>query len=96
MIEWLSFPRPQIGESLSPGVWGILEYLNATAALEASSGVRDLPARVAWENREARLITAAERGPGLMVDRGDFDNRLLGLAEAQGALRSSTCPGRAH
>ena len=87
LIERLPFPRPQIGESLSPGVRDILEFLDAVSALDASAVVKDLPARVAWESRDPRLFTALERGPGLMVDRGDFDTRLLALAESRGALR---------
>jgi flavin-dependent dehydrogenase len=87
LIECLSFPRPQIGESISPGVWDILEYLDAVPALDESAVVKGLPARVAWEGREPRFFSALERGPGLMVDRGDFDARLAALAEARGALR---------
>jgi flavin-dependent dehydrogenase len=41
--------------------------------------------RVVWEDREARLIPAEDRGPSAMVDRGAFDARLAGLAERRGA-----------
>jgi flavin-dependent dehydrogenase len=87
LIECLPFPRPQIGESISPGVWNILHYLDAVPALEASAVVKGLPARVAWESREPRFFTALERGPGVMVDRADFDARLAALAVTRGALR---------
>ena len=87
LIECLPFPRPQIGESISPGIWDILEYLDAAPALDKSAVLGGVPARVAWESREPRLISAPERGPGVMVDRGDFDARLAALAEARGALR---------
>jgi flavin-dependent dehydrogenase len=87
LIECLPFPRPQIGESISPGVWDVLKYLDAVPALDFSAVVKGVPARVAWERREPRFFTAVERGPGLIVDRGDFDAWLAALAEARGALR---------
>jgi flavin-dependent dehydrogenase len=87
LIECLPFPRPQIGESLSAGVWGILQYLDAVTSLDKSAFLTNVPAQVAWESREARLVAAADRGAGLMVDRADFDTRLVALAESRGALR---------
>ena len=87
LIERLAFPRPQVGESLSPGIWDILEYLDAAAEIRRSALLSDLPARIAWESREPRLNKAEERGPGVMVDRGEFDARLADLAERRGALR---------
>jgi flavin-dependent dehydrogenase len=87
LIDRLAFPRPQIGESLSPGVWEILKYLDALPAIASARFLTDLPARVAWDNREPRLFTAAERGPGVIVDRADFDDRLAALAETRGARR---------
>jgi flavin-dependent dehydrogenase len=87
LIERLPFPRPQVGEALSPGVWNFLSLLDPEAEAEARSCtlVDHLPARVAWEGREPRLIRAEDRGPFAMVDRGAFDARLSGLAERRGA-----------
>lgn len=87
LLERLPFPRPQVGEALSPGVWDVLSLLDSEAEAEArrSTLVEHLPARVAWEDREPRLIRAEDRGPGAMVDRGTFDARLAGLAERRGA-----------
>jgi flavin-dependent dehydrogenase len=86
LIERLPFPRRQIGESISPGVWAILDFLEATATLGEAAYLKDVPARVAWEDREPTLIPPSARGPGVMVDRGDFDARLLALAARRGAL----------
>src|SRR5262249_48207476 len=72
LIERLPFPRRQIGESISPGVWAILDFLEANATLVEAAHLKDVPARVAWEDREPTLITPSARGPGVMVDRGDF------------------------
>ncbi len=87
LIDRLAFPRPQVGESLSPGVWNILEFLDAATEIRRSAILNDLPARIAWESREPRLIKGEERGPGVMVDRGEFDARQANLAERRGAFR---------
>ncbi len=87
LIERDAFPRPHVGESLSPGVWEFFNYLNAIEVLESTRSLKNISAWVAWETREPRLITAAERGPGVIVDRGDFDQQLVSLAESRGAIR---------
>lgn len=83
LIERRVFPRTQIGESLSPGIGNILDYIGATSALAESSMLRDLPARVIWDHPKPLLI--GPRGPGGMVNRAEFDARLLALAQAHGA-----------
>lgn len=85
VIERRSFPRPQIGESISPGIGNILEYIGASSALETPHFLAGLPARVIWERREPESITAEHRGIGIMVDRAEFDTHLLNLVKAQGA-----------
>lgn len=83
LIERHVFPRPQIGESLSPGIWNILDYIGAASALAESPLLHDLPARTIWENPEPLLT--GPRGQGVMVDRAEFDARLLALAQTRGA-----------
>jgi flavin-dependent dehydrogenase len=85
LVERLLFPRPQVGESLSPGVWDVLSLLDADTEVRRSALVEHLPARVAWDDREPRLIPAEARDAGAMVDRGAFDARLASLAERRGA-----------
>jgi flavin-dependent dehydrogenase len=87
VIECLAFPRPQVGESLSPGVWDVLDYLDAAGEIRQSAVLYNLPARIAWESRHPRLSTAEERGPGVIVDRGEFDATLVNLAVRRGAIR---------
>jgi flavin-dependent dehydrogenase len=83
LIERRVFPRSQIGESLSPGIWDILDYLGASSALAESPLLGDLPTRVIWDHPESLLI--GPRGSGGMVNRAEFDGRLLALAQARGA-----------
>lgn len=85
IVEHLEFPRFQIGESLSPGIWNIFEYLRAEKLLTRPEYIRDLPARVIWEQPAEKLLSSSERGPGIMVDRARFDLELLDLCRRRGA-----------
>lgn len=46
LIEQTSFPRPQIGESLSPGIQNIFQYLDAEVVLQRSEYKYGLGAKV--------------------------------------------------
>jgi flavin-dependent dehydrogenase len=84
MVESEVFPRPQIGESLSPGIHHIFDYLDAAPLLKESHCQHYLPAQVIWESKHPLLLTPQRRGHGAMVDRGLLDKGLLDLAVARG------------
>ncbi len=84
LIEEEAFPRPQIGESLSPGIHPIFDYLGAGELLEDTHYLRDIPARIAWGPGEPALLEAGQRGAGLMVDRARLDAQMLALAVSRG------------
>ena len=84
LAEQQVFPRAQIGESLSPGVWNIFNYLKAGHLLSDERYFPDLPAAVIWEGRSVQTITPEQRGPGLMADRGQLDLGLISLAVSRG------------
>jgi flavin-dependent dehydrogenase len=84
VVERDRFPRPHIGESVSPGVWPLLEMLGARTAVEAAGFPRAIEAHVRWGTPETRRLTTAE--PSISVDRGVFDQLLLSRAEAAGAM----------
>lgn len=84
LVEQEAFPRPQIGESLSPGVRAIFAYIGASHLLDDARYLRDIPARIAWEAGEPVLLEAGERGGGLMVDRAHLDAQLLAFAVGRG------------
>ncbi|WP_161964318.1 flavin-dependent monooxygenase QhpG [Chitinophaga flava] len=83
MIERETFPRPQIGESLSPGIRNIFDYLDAAPLLQQDHCLHQLPAQVIWNKPEPDIQA---RGHGLMVDRGRLDKALLDLAVARGLI----------
>lgn len=84
LIEQEQFPRPQIGESLSPGVRHIFDYLGAGKLLEDARYLHDIPVRIAWNKGEPVLLEAGQRGAGLMVDRAHLDAQMLALAIRMG------------
>ena len=84
LVEQEAFPRPQIGESLSPGVRSIFAYLGAGELLEDPRYLPDIPARVAWGSGEPLLVEPAQRGGGVMVDRAHLDAQLLAAAIGKG------------
>ena len=82
LIESVAFPRPRIGESLSPGVLPLLETTGASLAVEMA-GFRPVhKVMVTWDG--APRIRADDSGQGLLVDRGRFDRLLLMRAEQLG------------
>ena len=84
LIEQTPFPRPQIGESLSPGIQNIFQYLEAEDLLQRPGYINDLGARVKWETETPHLIPAQQRGAGVVVDRSQLDADLLALATKRG------------
>lgn len=80
LAERRRFPRPALGESLSPGVAPLLESLGAGAALEGATPVREVV--VQWEGQARRRDDP--RAEGRLVDRGAFDARLLDHARGMG------------
>ncbi|WP_119272005.1 flavin-dependent monooxygenase QhpG [Taklimakanibacter deserti] len=80
LIESARFPRPHLGESLSPGVVPLLESLGAEGALAGARPVRQV--EVAWDGPP--LIRADVRAEGRLVDRGTFDRRLIDHARGLG------------
>ncbi|WP_169741222.1 flavin-dependent monooxygenase QhpG [Andreprevotia chitinilytica] len=84
LIDRQTLPRPNLGESLTPGIRNILEYLDAGDLLDRVPRRAGLQTRVIWRGEKVALREAGS-GTGLMVDRGCFDQQLLQLAESRGA-----------
>ncbi len=84
LAESAAFPRPQIGESLSPGIRNIFDYLEASHLLSQRNYLHQLNAHVIWDTTAVQTVSAAQRGPGIMVDRGLLDQDLLALAVERG------------
>ncbi|WP_421696454.1 flavin-dependent monooxygenase QhpG [Aestuariivirga sp.] len=82
LVERLAFPRPRLGESLTPGVRDLLKATGAWPMVEREAFPTARDVHVLWEDDTVvRMKPGAE---GLLVDRGRFDQLLLSHAIRQG------------
>ena len=91
LVERRPFPRPHVGEALSPGVRALLDVLDLPHALDGA-----LPSQgtlVRWEDATTHLVAPDPRA--VTVDRGRFDHALLAAARAAGvSVRQPARAGR--
>jgi flavin-dependent dehydrogenase len=82
LVERATFPRPRLGESLTPGVLPLLGLTGADEQIQAAGFPQLESVMVGWEGvpRERR----EDGSPGLLVDRGRFDLLLLEHARSLG------------
>jgi 2-polyprenyl-6-methoxyphenol hydroxylase-like FAD-dependent oxidoreductase len=83
IVERSIFPRPRIGESLSPGIRPQLRMLGASAAAAAAGFLPCLTSLIQWDGDTVMHRDFGD-GSGLLVDRGRFDALLLDRARAEG------------
>jgi len=75
LIERQRFPRAHLGESLSPGVMTLLRAADMHESIEAAGFANVKGVWVKWTGEPRLRDDAGEKG--LLVDRGEFDHRLL-------------------
>lgn len=81
LVERRAFPRPHVGESLSPGVWVHFATLDIADRI-ASAGFRLSSATLLrWLGETERIVSDR---PSLIVDRARFDALLLDAARDAG------------
>ncbi|MBS7253588.1 flavin-dependent monooxygenase QhpG [Flavobacterium branchiicola] len=84
MLEQEEFPRAQIGESLSPGIRNIFDYLNTGDLLDDSMYLNRISAKVIWENKEQIYERPGQNNGGIIVDRSRLDQELLRFTVSKG------------
>jgi flavin-dependent dehydrogenase len=82
LIERQRFPRAHLGESLSPGVMPLLRSADMHETIEAARFASVTGVWVKWAGEPRLRDDAGEKG--LLVDRGEFDRRLLERARSFG------------
>jgi flavin-dependent dehydrogenase len=82
LIERQRFPRTHLGESLSPGVMTLLRSADMHETIEAACFASVKGVWVKWAGEPRLRGDAGEKG--LLVDRGEFDRRLLQRARGFG------------
>jgi flavin-dependent dehydrogenase len=83
LIESARFPRPRLGESLSPGVEPLLAASGFRGAVESCAIAPIRNVAVKWPDGPRSPEDPRQRG--FVVDRGEFDLSLLERARALGA-----------
>ncbi len=84
LVESQAFPRPHVGESLSPGVWKLFQYMDAIPLLQNQTYIQGLGAKVIWEDHSMRDLRPEDRGPGVLVNRSKLDKDMLELGQKRG------------
>src|SRR3989441_8246321 len=86
VLEKHRFPRHQIGESLTPSILPILDFLGLRARVEAVWVLRMVGPTVCWGSPQPRTsyYSADHTRRGFQVWREDFDQLLLDHAPSGG------------
>lgn len=86
LFEKRRFPRPQIGESLTPNILPLLDFLNLRASIEAAGFLRMAGHTVCWGSAQPRTsyYSSDHSRRGFQVWRADFDHLLLEHARRSG------------
>ena len=86
VLEKHRFPRHQIGESLTPSILPILDFLGLRACVEAAGFLRMVGHTVCWGSPQPRTsyYSADHTRRGFQVWREDFDQLLLDHARSGG------------
>ncbi|MDQ6700668.1 MAG: FAD-dependent oxidoreductase [Acidobacteriota bacterium] len=83
LIERSRFPRPHVGESLTPGILPLLDALGLRDRIESAPFLRPDRAIVRWSDATDHL-KSMPGDPGFQVDRGLFDQLLVEEAREAG------------
>ncbi|MGK5543268.1 flavin-dependent monooxygenase QhpG [Streptomyces sp. URMC 127] len=85
VVERQPFPRPHVGEALTPAVRPLLRSLGVLPAVRDAGFLTCTESRVRWGDGPVRHVRLPEGTAGLTVCRGRFDQLLLDAARAAGA-----------
>jgi flavin-dependent dehydrogenase len=87
LLEKARHPRNTVGESVLPHVWNYLDVLGATRDVERAEFIQKSGGTAIWRG-EIRQLAIGDFGfkrPSLHVERDEFDDILLRVAERRGA-----------
>jgi flavin-dependent dehydrogenase len=86
LLEKRRFPRHQIGESLTPQILPILDFLGVRTRVEAAGFLRMVGHTVCWGSSQPRTsyYSTDHTRRGFQVWRADFDQLLLEYARSSG------------
>jgi flavin-dependent dehydrogenase len=82
LLEGVQFPRPHVGEALTPGVGEQLAFLKLGDVLDSALAHRTSEFELRWRTDSFESYRATP--PGLLVERGIFDAGLVAAARRRG------------
>jgi 2-polyprenyl-6-methoxyphenol hydroxylase-like FAD-dependent oxidoreductase len=85
LVERCAFPRTHVGESLTRGVWPLLDGLGVLEPLFREGFLCPGQTQIRWSRPDTERVSPTQSGTGLLVDRGKFDALLLHAAVSAGA-----------
>jgi len=94
LVERQAFPRRHVGESLSPGIWPLLEAVGLRRVIARASFRAPGETLLCWAESKPQSVPSGFKGGGLLVDRAEFDTLLLRAAQLAGVRVIQ--PGRAQ
>jgi len=88
LFERAAFPRPHVGESLSPGIWVHLQTLGVLDRVLRAGFRQSNVTLLRWRGDTERVVSDK---PSLIVDRARFDALLLDAAREAGVDVRQPC-----
>lgn len=84
LLERSATPQRRPGESLTPGIWPLLELLGLRERV-AEAGFRPgVRSHIRWAREQVEQVEQRGHEPGLIADRAHFDSLLLTAAAERG------------
>jgi flavin-dependent dehydrogenase len=86
LLEKVRHPRLTVGESVLPHVWKYIDAVGATKDIEQAAFIQKSGGTTFWRGviRQTALAEFGFRRPSLHVERDEFDEILLRVAQRQG------------
>ncbi|HVT40538.1 MAG TPA: NAD(P)/FAD-dependent oxidoreductase [Gemmatimonadaceae bacterium] len=84
LVERHAFPRYHVGESLTKGIWAIIDLLELRDTVLRAGYLDADRASIRWSQEYTEAISRDQSGIGLLVDRARFDAHLLSAAKSTG------------
>lgn len=86
LLDKVRHPRLVVGESVLPHVWKYIDLAGARKDIEAANFIKKSGGTAVWrgEIRQMKMADFGFRDPSLHVERDEFDEILLRVAERKG------------
>lgn len=84
LLERSASPQRRPGESLTPGIWPMLELLGLRERVAAAGFTPGVRSHIRWAHEHVEQVEQRGHEPGLIADRAHFDSLLLTAAAERG------------